>query len=125
MYPSLCFDIYIYRTRAAQLLDIAKTTAELRGDSDLSYISQETKPTFPSISRAPCLGRICLFETSIALLPDKLNFTASAAEDILQLESENLQRVGVETTAHYLQYPPSFAVDQQIDTVFRSFDCKL
>jgi hypothetical protein len=68
---------------------------------------------------APCLGRPCLFETNVALLPTAIKHSYGRAQDMLDLEEQNLRTLGDDKT-HYLSYPPSLAVDGKPDTAFRS-----
>jgi hypothetical protein len=68
---------------------------------------------------APCVGRPCLFETNIALLPITIKHSCERAQEMLDLEEQNLQVLGDEKM-HYLSYPPSLAVDGKPDTAFRS-----
>jgi hypothetical protein len=68
---------------------------------------------------APCLGRSCVFETNIALLPTAIRHSCERAQDMLDLEEQNLRVLGDNKT-HYLSYPPSLAVDGIPDTAFRS-----
>jgi hypothetical protein len=72
---------------------------------------------------SPCLGRPCsrpcLFETNVALLPTTIKHSCERAQDMLDLEEQNLRILGDERM-HYLSYPPSLAVDGNPDTAFRS-----
>jgi hypothetical protein len=68
---------------------------------------------------APCLGRPCLFETNVALLPTTIRYSCERAQDMLDLEEQNLRILGDENM-QYLSYPPSLAVDGKPETVFRS-----
>jgi hypothetical protein len=68
---------------------------------------------------APCLGRPCVFETNVALLPTAIRHSCERAQDMLDLEEQNLRILG-ENKMHYLSYPPSLAVDGKPDTAFRS-----
>jgi hypothetical protein len=68
---------------------------------------------------APCLGRPCVFETNIALLPTVIEHSCESAQDMLDLEEQNLRILG-DNKMHYLSYPPPLAVDGKPDTAFRS-----
>jgi hypothetical protein len=68
---------------------------------------------------APCLGRPCVFETNVALLPTTIRHSCERAQDIMDLEEQNLRTLG-DDKMHYLSYPPSLAVDGRPDTAFRS-----
>jgi hypothetical protein len=68
---------------------------------------------------APCLGRPCVFETNVALLPTAIRHSCERAQDMLDLEEQNLRVLG-DNKMHYLSYPPSLAVDGKPDTAFRS-----
>jgi len=61
----------------------------------------------------------CLIETTIRLLPEVLT-SAASAEQILQVEKSNRELLSIEETMHYLDFPPSYAVDGKSDTAFRS-----
>jgi hypothetical protein len=78
----------------------------------------EGSPVIPR-GQAACFGRPCLFETTIALLPDNIQHSCERAQDMLDLERHDL-RVLRDDQTHYLSYPPSFAVDGKPDTAFRS-----
>ena len=69
---------------------------------------------------APCLGRPCVFETNVALLPTAIRHSCERAQDMMDLEEQNLRILG-DNKMHYLSYPPSLAVDGRPDTAFRSF----
>lgn len=43
---------------------------------------------------APCLGRPCVFETNVALLPTTISHTCERAQDMLDLEDQNLRTLG-------------------------------
>jgi len=68
---------------------------------------------------APCLGRPWMFETNVALLPIGISQSCERAQDMLDLEEQNLRILG-DNKMHYLSYPPSLAVDGKPDTAFRS-----
>ena len=78
----------------------------------------EGSPVLPG-GLAVCFGRPCLFETTIALLPNEIQQSCERAQGILDLEGHNLRVFG-DDKMHYLSYPPSFAVDGNPDTAFRS-----
>ncbi|KAN0133319.1 hypothetical protein V8E53_009043 [Lactarius tabidus] len=68
---------------------------------------------------AACLGRPCLFETTISLLSAGIEYSCERAQDMLDVDERNLRLLGGKM-AHYSYYPPSFAVDGKPDTAFRS-----
>ncbi|KAI9452542.1 hypothetical protein BJY52DRAFT_1292214 [Lactarius psammicola] len=73
----------------------------------------------PAQGLAACLGRPCLFETTISLLPNEIKHSCERAQDMLDIEERNLRILG-DKMVHYSSYPPSFAVDGKPDTAFRS-----
>jgi len=90
-------------------------------DGKLPFVSLdkvERSSVLPS-GLAACFGRPCLLETTIALLPINANHSGDNARDMLDLEEQNLRVIG-DDKAHYLSYPPSFAVDGKPETAFRS-----
>lgn len=82
-----------------------------RDDSEGSFVQRR--------GLAPCLGRSCVFETNIALLPTAIRHSCERAQDMLDMEEQNLRFLG-DSKIHYLSYPPSLAVDGKPDTPFRS-----
>lgn len=111
--------------QAAQYLDSILTCADI--DSPCHTLSNVSLPYIVlqspiplSVTRAPCRGTPCLLETSIHLLPEAVTFVASAAEEILQVQESNRESLGVEKTMHYLNFPPSHAVDGKSNTAFCS-----
>ncbi len=91
-------------------------------DGKLPFISLDKLEEGSLVQRrglAPCLGRPCLFETNVALLPTAIRHTCTRAQDMLDLEEQKLRILG-DDKMHYLSYPPSMAVDGRPDTVFRS-----
>lgn len=72
------------------------------------------------IFRAACLGSPCVLETNVRLLPPELPYEASRAQDMLTLESRGRAALGTTGEAHYVEHPPSAAVDGDIITAFRS-----
>ncbi|KII93672.1 hypothetical protein PLICRDRAFT_101656 [Plicaturopsis crispa FD-325 SS-3] len=80
-------------------------------------------PSISSYARAPCLGSVCLLETTINLLPAKyldLLSSTEAAEGMLTVEEGRRRVLGGEAISHYLDYPLSQALDGQPGTAFRS-----
>src|SRR5882762_10707744 len=59
---------------------------------DLSYM--QPRPTQQSISHAPCVGRPCLLETNVSLLPDSIIRMSATADKMLDLEAMNLRILG-------------------------------
>ncbi|KAI9444735.1 hypothetical protein H4582DRAFT_1806162 [Lactarius indigo] len=76
-------------------------------------------PFAPTQGLAACFGRPCLFETTISLLPNEVKNSCERAQDMLDVEQRNLRILG-DKMAHYSSYPPSFGVDGQPETAFRS-----
>ncbi|KDR85750.1 hypothetical protein GALMADRAFT_234812 [Galerina marginata CBS 339.88] len=106
--------------RAAEFLDSIFTSSERY--LDLPYVNNLPRSTDIEISRAPCHGRLCIFETSIELLPEilGLDVSVSAAKEILEIEKNRLRTLGEARKAHYHGFPPSNAVDGRYETAFRS-----
>jgi len=77
-------------------------------------------PSSLQISRAPCHYNLCVFETSINLLPDDLISPTFASTEIISLERTRLQNLGEQRKFYYLKFPPSNAVDGNPLTAFRS-----
>ncbi|KAI0308277.1 hypothetical protein B0F90DRAFT_153442 [Multifurca ochricompacta] len=90
-------------------------------DGKIPFTSLDTLEGSPisPLGKAPCVGRPCLFETTVSLLPNDIRHSCEHTQDMLDLEEQNLQILG-DDKMHYLSYPPSFAVDGKPDTAFRS-----
>jgi len=73
------------------------------------------------VSRAPCLGSTCLLETSIDLLPNDVTPFALATDHVLAQEAINAALIDDNRRNHYLNHPPSYAVDGRPETAFCSF----
>ena len=73
-----------------------------------------------NVSRAPCVGRICIFETSVPLLPLVATTEVSKAEEMLDREKAMLRSLADEHKRNYINHPPSHAVDGRHDTCFQS-----
>ncbi|KAJ7597419.1 hypothetical protein C8J56DRAFT_319097 [Mycena floridula] len=69
----------------------------------------------PCISRAPCCSTRCIFETSISLLPDTVG-----QQGMLEQEAIAMENLGPDKVLHYVNFPPSKAVDGLSGTVFKS-----
>ena len=87
------------------------TSLDKLGDSEGSFFRRR--------GLAPCVGRPCVFETNVALLPTAISHSCERAQDMLDLEEHNLRILG-DNKMHYLSFPPSLAVDGKPDTAFRS-----
>jgi len=88
--------------------------------SQVSFIDTAEYTIPPTISRAPCLGRECIFETSIQLLPPELTKEVSMAEEMLYKARESFEILSAEYKQQYINHPPSHAVDGKDDTCFQS-----
>ncbi|TFK41825.1 hypothetical protein BDQ12DRAFT_645075 [Crucibulum laeve] len=104
--------------RAGELLDSIALAKE--SDSNMPYISRTAPSHFLRLSRSPCREIVCLFETSIELLPRFIQPDTSSAKNILKLETSHLLALGLEGRRFYSDFPPSHAVDGRADTAFRS-----
>ncbi|KAF9486571.1 hypothetical protein BDN70DRAFT_870164 [Pholiota conissans] len=106
---------------AAKILESIISAGDVASTS-LPYVKvQPNSPLLPTISRAPCHGRLCVFETSIKLIPDEVyDISVSSISDMLVLEKERLKALGEQNATEYLNFAPSNAVDGIRDTVFRS-----
>lgn len=100
--------------KAARMLD------SLHLDSQLYLIKRQGNQYTETIARAPCLGKICIFETSIPLLPTGITTAASKADEILGKEEAVLRVLSNQHKQDYIEHPPSHAVDGQSDTFFQS-----
>ncbi|KAF8971736.1 hypothetical protein BDZ97DRAFT_1141718 [Flammula alnicola] len=112
--------------KAAELLDSVDSVSALDNvrNHNFPYIQSPQQPLHISrVSRSPCHGRVCIFETSIKLLPDDIysNSSASAITEILELEKRRFNTLGEDTVSNYMRFPPCNAVDGVRDTAFRSF----
>ena len=89
---------------------------------DYPYVSFESAApnSLDTAVRTPCVGRPCVLETTISLLPGTVTHSVDSASDILSLEKRNLAAIGTDAEQHYVNFPPSFAVDGRPETVFRS-----
>jgi hypothetical protein len=117
--------------RATELLQsISEMDEDLR--NKLPYLSLQRDPdsmlsesaSHRTTSRAPCHETSCIFETSIALVPDNVSHQSVAVGDepnmILNLEKQRREALGLKRIDSYIRYPPSNAVDGDIGTAFRS-----
>ena len=86
----------------------------------MPYISSSGIVLDSDISRAPCHGTVCVFETSIKLLLHDLTTPVSAAVEILEFQRSRSTKLGSSSTSHYVNFPPSHAVDGRSETAFRS-----
>lgn len=86
----------------------------------LSYLSTEHTPAKSSWTRAACKGSPSVLETNIRLLPDTLSHSSDNVENIFALEASNREKLGESSAMHYVTYPPSHAVDADVNTAFRS-----
>lgn len=88
--------------------------------SHIPFVDTTEYTTSPVISRAPCIGRACIFETSIRLLSPELTTEVSMTEEMLDHAHENFKILSAEYKQHYIHHPPSHAVDGKDDTCFQS-----
>ncbi|KAJ3517862.1 hypothetical protein NLJ89_g234 [Agrocybe chaxingu] len=106
--------------RAAAILDTL-VSANQSNTLDLPFTSFSTGIPEPlHVSRASCHDKPCIFETSINLLPHEIGGSPTSAAEILRLEKDALLMLGEARKSHYLEFPPSHAVDGRADTAFRS-----
>ncbi|KAF8506627.1 hypothetical protein F5888DRAFT_1603010 [Russula emetica] len=103
-------DVSAYQMRTADG-KLPFTSLDKLEDSEGSFVQRR--------GLAPCLGRPCVFETNVVLLPAAIRHSCERAQDMLDLEEQNLRILG-DNKVHYLSYPPSLAVDGKPDTAFRS-----
>lgn len=87
------------------------------------YVSLPTPPT-PEllITRAVCFETPCVMETNIRLLPRSPKESAISASDIINHVARQFSALGSEAIERYLKSSPSFAVDGNPTTSFRSVD---
>ena len=86
----------------------------------MPYISFSGIVSDSNISHAPCHGTVCVFETSIRLLPHDFTTPVSAAVEILESQRSRSTKLGSSSASHYVSFPPSHAVDGRSETAFRS-----
>ncbi|KAF8167344.1 hypothetical protein B0H34DRAFT_13087 [Crassisporium funariophilum] len=112
--------------RATEILQSIMTREDQGKRLHLPYITlSEMMPEIRDVFRAPCHGSVCVFETSITLLPAQRSDIATTAHpevDVLGLEARRYGNLGSDAVHHYLSFPPSHAVDGRHDTAFRSPD---
>lgn len=101
------------------MLDSLLSNGQL-GRSQVSFVDTAEYTIPPVISRAPCLGKVCIFETSIQLLPPELTKEVSMAEEMLHKARESFEILSAEYRQQYINHPPSHAVDGKDDTCFQS-----
>jgi hypothetical protein len=61
-----------------------------------------------------------MVETNIKLLPDLLNNAVSSASELVAHTNYQLDTLNSDTKKHYVQFPPSSAVDADPTTSFQS-----
>ncbi|KAF9531946.1 hypothetical protein CPB83DRAFT_808097 [Crepidotus variabilis] len=106
--------------RAADLLNEIMST-----NRTWPYVSNfQSNRYTKAITTAPCQQSACIFETSINLLPSNILevYSAKSAVDILIVEQQRKSAVGENRVSHYLDFPPSNAVDGETNTAFCSFE---
>jgi hypothetical protein len=84
------------------------------------FVNTDSHSNLVPVSRAPCLGSICLLETSIDLLPDPTK-PVLPADHVGAPGAADAKLLGDNRRNHYLNYPPSHAVDGRPETAFCSF----
>lgn len=116
------------QARAIQMLESTLTHPDAScldsKDGAIPYVQKRRQPQPASVHRAPCLGSICLLETSIDLLPDTIKHSTSTLGQMLAHEAANILLLGEDRKAHYLSHPPSYAVDGDPKTAFCSFESR-
>lgn len=107
----------LLQVRAAELLD-----SVILADKSvhMPYISLSGIVSDPDISHAPCHGTLCVFGTSIKLLLYDFNISVSAAVKILESQKSRHAELSPSSASHYVNFPPSHAVDGRPETSFRS-----
>ncbi|KAG7099707.1 hypothetical protein E1B28_001526 [Marasmius oreades] len=84
---------------------------------DIPYV--QSRPTSPSSSSmAPCVGAVCLLETSISMLPNEPKTEVQSTRNILEIQEKNIQSINGKELDLYLNHPPSYAVDGNPETGF-------
>ncbi|KAF8718919.1 hypothetical protein AX14_011662 [Amanita brunnescens Koide BX004] len=107
---------------ATQMLDSLLSDGQL-DHSQIRFVDTTEYTTEPVVSRAPCLGKACIFETSIRLLPPEITTEVSVAKDMLDHAHESFKILSAEYKQQYIDHPPSHAVDGKDDTCFQSPTC--
>ncbi|KAJ3988432.1 hypothetical protein F5890DRAFT_1491573 [Lentinula detonsa] len=82
----------------------------------IPFISLEDQ-TLSLVHRAPCVGRPCLLETTISLLPST-QYDLKSASQVLENERFNRNSFKSGEIEDYLWHPPSHAVDGNLETGF-------
>jgi hypothetical protein len=113
------------KIEAAKILESIKTYQVGLGNATeqkFPYVKFQPRSLPVSIiSRAPCHGRTCVFETSIKLLPDSVyDVPTPSVSDILDFETQRQRRLGERKISGYIHFPPSNAVDGTRVSAFRS-----
>ncbi|ESK92671.1 hypothetical protein Moror_16004 [Moniliophthora roreri MCA 2997] len=107
--------------RAAELLDSILLCENLPCIPELqdaiSFVNLESSSPSP-VSRAPCAGTSCLFETSVRLIYKELHIESSAARHLLDMQTKNSLLIGESEKKDYTRHPPSHAVDGDPRTAF-------
>jgi hypothetical protein len=90
------------------------TSLDKLEDSEVSFVPGQRH------GLAPRLGWPCVFETNVALLPTAIRHSCERAQDMPDLEEQNLRILG-DNKMHYLSYPRSWHWPLMgTDTAFRS-----
>ncbi|KAK7058538.1 hypothetical protein VNI00_002174 [Paramarasmius palmivorus] len=84
---------------------------------EIPFVNME-KPTPSSVSKAPCVGTSCLFETSVRLLPEELDEKTTSAQNLLDVHARNSLLVDEAARDNFVNHPPSHAVDGDPQTSF-------
>jgi hypothetical protein len=110
--------------KALHHLETALSSTEINLNS---FIKRDITPAaeIPSLTaRAACFGVPGVFETNIRLLPEDLSHVSQSVLHMLNLELSHLDHLGNEGKNHYLEYPPSHAVDGRWETSFQSIESR-
>lgn len=106
--------------RAGEYLDLLLSNHNAHADTFPFVNFEPIVPGQDPVTRAPCLKFKCLLETTIKLLPPNMVHQGESAVDMLALEENNIKLLGAGQQSHYLDHPPSNAVDGLFDTAFYS-----
>ena len=111
------------QVRAGQYLT-SIAAGEIAGSANASgvlpYVAREHRGFDTAVFRAACCEVRCLLETNIALLPQGLRRGGASACDMLSNDAFNRNALGAAGTQHYVEHPPSRAVDDRLETFFLS-----
>lgn len=112
------------RPKAAAISYLDQIVATDAGSDAWPYFSLPSSPVEPQVERSPCLGRLCVLESTLQSLPDAFATAAATHRTAMELFAREAQLSPVLTpqfTSNYVNHALSRAVDADPKTFFRSF----